>query len=228
MILSRAEIEEINLLARLRGAEVSPLDKQALAGLLGVTVRLVQMWFAPAGRVYRRLVPLSVAGRDWAVLSPMERARLLLGVLLADWHERYAGLALRPQLHVLQFGTLADCLIWADALAEGLGPVWLTCNWRKEVVRRRGVLWEVRVCYEGERTRKRAGVDAAYVSSPSPRRGREVVLEGCEALDCGEDCPGDDLRRECCLLATRVECRARAERVCCAGGLGCEGCEGVL
>lgn len=228
MILSRAEIEEINLLARLRGVEVSPLDKQALAGLLGVTVRLVQMWFAPAGRVYRRLVPLSVAGRDWAVLTGSERARLLLGVLLADMHERYAGLALRPQVMELQFATLADCLRWADALAEGLGPVWLTCNWRKEVVRRRGLLWVVRICYEGERVRKRRGVDSAYTAPSPPSRRRDGEETGCEALDCGEDCPGDDLRRDCCLLASLDECRRRAERVCCAGGLECEGCEGVL
>lgn len=228
MILSLAEVEEINLLARARGSEVSALDKQALAALLGVSVRTVQRWFAPAGGQYRRLVPLSVAGRDWAILSPTERARLLLGVLLADWHERYAGLALRPQLTTLQFATLAECLQWADALAEGLGPVWLICNWRKEVVRRRGLLWEVRICYEGERMRKRRGVDVAYTSESAPLRGRKVDEEGCEALDCGEDCPGDDLRRQCCLLATRLECRARAERVCCVGGAGCKGCEGVL
>lgn len=228
MILSRDEVEYLNLASRLRGAEVSPLDKQALAQMLGVSVRTVQRWFAPVGGQYRRLVPLAVAGRDWALLTPLERARLLLGVLLADWHERYAGLAVAPRVAQLQFATLADCLRWADALAEGLAPVWLTCNWRREVVRRRGLLWEVRICYEGERVRKRRGVDDAYRGESAPPRRRDESGEGCEQLDCGQDCPGDDLRRECCLFESRASCRAKAERVCCGGGARCVDCEVVL
>lgn len=105
MILNHAEVEHLNLVSRLRGVEVSALDKQALAQMMGVSVRLVQRWFAPPGAQYRRLVPLSVAGRDWAVLSVLERRRLLLGVLLADWHERYAGLCLAPAVFEVSIGT---------------------------------------------------------------------------------------------------------------------------
>jgi len=228
MILNLAEVEYLNLVSRLRGVEVSALDKQALAQMMGVGVRLVQRWFAPPGAQYRRLVPLSVAGRDWAVLSVLERRRLLLGVLLADWHERYAGFCLAPAVFELQFATLADCLQWADALAEGLAGVWLDCNWRKEVVRRRGLLWVVRVCYESERASKREGVERAYRRGEDEDEGSPPAWDECEGGGCGEDCSGDDLRRECCLFETRDECRRKAYRACCRGSLGCESCEEVL
>lgn len=204
MILSREMVEFWNFRARARGVELSAEDKRALARLLGVSLRTVQRWFAPPGAQYRRLIPLSVVGLDFVnVPSAVLRLRIVLGALLSDAHTRFCGRCRVCKQVETEFPTIADCLVFADALASGLAPVWLVCNWRENVVRRTGLVWTHIVIYEGERSEKRRGIEGAYGIAPPPEEEREREREEC---DPSRDCPGDDLRRECCILKTWEEC----------------------
>lgn len=205
MILTRELIEAWNARARARGLEVSAVDKLALAALLQVSLRTVQRWFAPPGAQYRRLIPLSVVDMDFVQIHDARlRLRVVLGALLADQHERFCGRCRICKEVEAEFATLADCLVFADALAEGLAPIWLVCNWRVNYVRRAGLAWRQVVVYEGERREKRRGIEGAYrAQEPPPPEEPPPRRAPCTP---DADCPGDDLRRECCILKTREEC----------------------
>jgi hypothetical protein len=205
MIIDEAMWARWNDAPRRRSLEVRGVDKVALALLLGVSVRTVQRWFT-RGAQRRNLIPTEVIGQDFVFLPTAQlRLRVLLGALLAGDHTRFFGRVVDEAVVEFQWATLADALIFADALASGLGPVWLTCNWRLDTVARVGEAWVNTVRYEGERARKREGVQVAYGLPSPPPSGEE---EGRRAGECepGTDCPGDDLRRECCVLKTREEC----------------------
>ena len=207
MIIDEQMWAEWNEAPRRRALEVRGVDKGALALLLGVSVRTVQRWFT-RGAQRRNLIPVEVIGQDFVFLpTPQLRLRVLLGALLAGDHLRFCGLGVDLEAVEFQWATLADALIFADALASGLGPVWLTCNWRLDTVARLGAAWVNTVEYEAERARKRRGVEVAYGIETPPPMGRAPG----EEPECvpETDCPGDDLRRECCVLKTRDECCGR-------------------
>jgi hypothetical protein len=203
MILTRELVEHWNERARARGAELSPIDKAALASLLLVSVRTVQRWFAPLGGQYRRLIPLSVEGKDFTALDVRMRLRVVLGAMLAGEHTRFCGRGVELKREILNWRTIADALTFADALAEGMAPVWLTCNWRRETVARAGLLWEQSIIYEGERAEKARGIALGYRAEEEQQQATEGEPAPCNP---DEDCPGDDLRRACCWLKTPEEC----------------------
>jgi len=211
MLVELPDIVRYNAVALARRNEVRGVDKASLARLTGVSVRTVQRWFAPAGGQYRPLIPPSWAGREFVSLTRSQQLRVVLGALLAGDETRYCGEGIDLRTVQYDLRTLADCLDAVDALAQGLGAVWLVCNWRRAWVDRYGEMWTLTIEYEGEREEKARGVDVAYGVFHAPDDEPEEPDDWDD--DCTEeDCPGDDWRRACCYLETRVQCCLQARQ----------------